>query len=228
MKPTLALKPLVFALTALMAVAANAAPVIGAAVTDGQTSHGNGVLNLGTQNTASANNSLNFSNGNAQANIAAGDGNQQANGTAIASGNDADLVFAADTSGQDNHNNISAQVATHNNASLNNSANFSSGNLGVNVSSGNFNQQGNGLTIASGRTGSSLASSTAVQSSVDNAYLNTVAAQPGLFGPTYLPVVNNASANNSLNGSSGNLGANISAGAGNQQRNSTAISSVRF
>jgi len=82
MKPTMALKPLVFALTALMAVAANAGGHGGgghpqpapeatvAAVSDAQSSHGNGVLNLGTQNNASANNSLNGSSGNAQAMLA--------------------------------------------------------------------------------------------------------------------------------------------------------------
>lgn len=233
MKTTMALKPLAFALAAIMAAAAHANPpqhtAVVAAVSDAQSSNHNGVLNLGTQNNASANNSLNGSSGNAQANIAAGDGNQQDNQTAIAAG-DADAVFALGTITQDNHNNISVQVATHNNASLNNSANGSSGNLGVNVTAGNFNQQKNQLAISSAKGAAAAASSNTTQTSVDNAYLNTVATQSGPWGShTYLPVVNNASANNSLNGSSGNLGANISAGVGNQQGNTTVISSgVRF
>ncbi|KAF1030885.1 MAG: hypothetical protein GAK37_01048 [Pseudomonas sp.] len=230
MKPTMALKPLVFALTALMAVAANAAPslVVSGSNADGQASHGNAVLNLGTQNTSSANNSQNNSQGNSQANIAAGDANQQTNDAAIASGQDTLFVFATNAAAQDNHNNISTQVGTHDNASLNNSSNNSQGSLGVNVAAGNFNQQGNGLAIASANSGSSAAANTTTQSSVDNTYLNTVAVGPGFPLPTLVPVVNNASANNSLNNSQGNLGANISAGVGNQQRNSTAISSVRF
>lgn len=235
MKTTMALKPLAFALAAIMAAAAHANPPIHqptsvvAAVSDAQSSHNNAVLNLGTQNNASANNSLNGSSGNAQANIAAGDGNQQDNQTAIAAG-DADAVFALGTITQDNHNNISVQVATHNNASLNNSANGSSGNLGVNVAAGNFNQQKNQLAIASAKGAAAAASSNTTQTSVDNAYLNTVATQSGPWGShTYLPVVNSASANNSLNGSSGNLSANIAAGVGNQQGNTTVISSgVRF
>ena len=175
------------------------------------------------------NNSLNGSSGNAQANIAAGDGNQQDNQTAIAAG-DAATVFALGTITQDNHNNTSIQVATHNNASLNNSANGSSGNLGVNAASGNFNQQKNQLAIATASGAAAAASSNTTQTSVDNTFLNTVATQSGHWGSsTYLPVVNNASANNSLNGSSGNLGANIAAGVGNQQGNTTVISSgVRF
>ncbi len=238
MKTTMALKPLAFALAAIVASAAHAggyhhpkpAPTsVVAAVSDAQSSHNNKVLNLGTQNNASANNSLNGSSGNAQANIAAGDGNQQDNQTAIAAG-DAATVFALGTITQDNHSNTSIQVATHNNASLNNSANGSSGNLGVNVGAGNFNQQKNQLAIATASGAAAAASSNTTQTSVDNTFLNTVATQSGHWGSTtYLPVVNNASANNSLNGSSGNLGANIAAGVGNQQGNTTVISSgVRF
>ncbi|XUK68570.1 Heme utilization protein [Pseudomonas yamanorum] len=238
MKTTMALKPLAFALAAIVASAAHAggyhhpqpAPTsVVAAVSDAQSTSSNKVLNLGTQNNASANNSLNGSSGNAQANIAAGDGNQQDNQTAIAAG-DAATVFALGTITQDNHNNTSIQVATHNNASLNNSANGSSGNLGVNAASGNFNQQKNQLAIATASGAAAAASSNTTQTSVDNTFLNTVATQSGHWGSTtYLPVVNNASANNSLNGSSGNLGANIAAGVGNQQGNTTVISSgVRF
>jgi hypothetical protein len=237
MKTTTALKPLAFALAAIMAAAAHANPpphaataVVVAAVSDAQTTHDNVVLNLGTQNNASANNSLNGSSGNIQANIASGDGVQQDNQTAISAGDDAAAVFALGTVTQGNGNNTSIQVATHDNASLNNSANGSSGNLAVNVSSGNFNQQKNQLAIASGNGGSAAASSNTTQTSVDNTFLNTVATQSGPWGSrTYLPVVNNASANNSLNGSSGNVGANISAGNGIQQANTTVISSsVRF
>ncbi|MFD7840978.1 hypothetical protein, partial [Streptomyces sp. NPDC059761] len=94
----------------------------------------------------------------------------------------------------------------------------------MNAASGNFNQQKNQLAIATASGAAAAASSNTTQTSVDNTFLNTVATQSGHWGSsTYLPVVNNASANNSLNGSSGNLGANIAAGVGNQQGNTTVI-----
>lgn len=95
MKPTMALKPLVFALAAVMAMAAQANDndhghghhhhgpkgptweqqlsidsAASAYVGDTQDSSGNSVLNQGTNNTAGADNSLNGSNGNMGANVA--------------------------------------------------------------------------------------------------------------------------------------------------------------
>ncbi|MFJ2535934.1 MULTISPECIES: heme utilization protein [unclassified Pseudomonas] len=121
MKPTMALKPLVFALAAVMAMAAQAGgndhgnngghghqppppkgPTLeqllqitagaGAAVLDTQNSDGNVVKNQGTKNNATTDNSLNGSNGNMGANTAAGDGNQQDNAAALATA-DESFIF---------------------------------------------------------------------------------------------------------------------------------------
>ncbi|HJR28231.1 MAG TPA: heme utilization protein, partial [Pseudomonas sp.] len=161
MKPTMALKPLVFALAAVMAIAAQAGgrddnhghgnghgnhepkgPTLeqllqigagaGAAVLDTQSSSGNLVGNQGTNNTA-------------------GDGNQQDNAAALATADESFIFGSAvsvSSATQVNANNAVANYSTTNNANLNNVGNGGSGNIGVNNSAGNFNQQKNNLAIA--------------------------------------------------------------------------------
>jgi hypothetical protein len=119
----MALKPLVFALAAVMAMAAQAdgngrgnghgnghgnqgprGPSLeqllsisagaGATVLDEQNSDGNVVTNQATRNTAEATDSLNGSNGNMGANIAGGDGNQQDNAAALATA-DESFIFGS-------------------------------------------------------------------------------------------------------------------------------------
>ena len=120
MKPTMALKPLVFALAAVMAIAAQAGgrnddhghngghnnqpqgPSLeellqigagaGAAVLDVQNSDGNVVGNQGTKNSAGVQDSANGSNGNLGMNNTAGDGNQQDNAAALATA-DESFIF---------------------------------------------------------------------------------------------------------------------------------------
>ena len=193
MKPTMALKPLVFALAAVMAMAAQAGgndhgnngghgnghgdhdqgPDLstllqitagaGAAVIDVQNSNTNVVKNQGTNNNAKADNSLNNSNGNMGANVAAGDGNQQDNAAALATA-DESFIFgsavAASSATQVNNNNYVKNSSTQNNAVLNNSGNNGSGNIGINVTAGDFNQQKNNLAIAvsGGRVATAAAS----------------------------------------------------------------------
>lgn len=174
MKPTLALKPLVFALAAVMAVAAQAGEYgnhnggntnnndslllqllvnsgAAATVTDTQSNGGNRTLNQGTRNDARMENSASGSQGNLGANTAAGSGNQQDNVAAIATA-DENFIFgsavAMSTATQLNSGNTVANHSTSNNANLSSSANGSSGNIGVNVSAGDFNQQKNNLAIA--------------------------------------------------------------------------------
>jgi hypothetical protein len=321
MKPTMALKPLVFALAAVMAMAAQAdgrgnghgnghgnhgpqGPTLeqllsisagaGATVLDVQNSDGNVVTNQATRNTAEAADSLNGSNGNMGANIAAGDGNQQDNAAALATAND-DMKFifgsalSMSSATQVNNNNYVKNNSTQNNASLTNAGNNGSGNIGVNVTAGNFNQQKNNLAIAvsSGRVAQAAAA--ADQSStglvVDNkgvkkdevvtltssyeasgsfkAKGNGTVEDDGGWGNrggyggghdddkfkfsavgTFElagsntqqvltrdgwknPVYNNATMSNSMNGFSGNGGANVSAGVGNQQSNSLSIAAGR-
>jgi len=319
MKPTMALKPLVFALAAVMAMAAQAGgndrgnghgnghdnhgpkgPTLeqllqigagaGAAVLDEQNSDGNVVKNQGTLNNANASDSLNGSNGNMGANVAAGDGNQQDNAAALATA-DESFIFgtavAASSATQVNNNNYVKNSSTFNNATLNNAGNNGSGNIGINVSSGNFNQQKNNLAIAvsGGRVATAAASANqsstglvvenkGVQAYKTDTLTGTYAAAGvfkakgtatieddnhggwgnrggghggnddqkakfeavgtfGLAGVTTqqvltkdgwkTPVVNNANMTNSMNNFSGNGGANVSSGVGNQQSNSLSI-----
>jgi hypothetical protein len=174
----MALKPLVFALAAVMAMAAQANDndhdgghghhhhgpkgptweqqlsidsAASAYVGDTQDSSGNSVLNQGTENTANADNSLNGSNGNMGANVAGGDGNQQDNAAALATADESFIFGSAEatsTAYQYNTNNYVKNRSTQNNATLDNAGNNGSGNIGINVTAGNFNQQKNNLAIA--------------------------------------------------------------------------------
>lgn len=189
MKPTMALKPLVFALAAVMAMAAQAGGgnqggdhghypppppqiVAGASASaiDAQNSDSNVVNNQATQNSAGMNSSLNGSSGNMGANIASGDGNQQDNAAAIAS--DEAFIFGSangasslSTVSQVNNNNYVNNNSTVNTAGVYGSGNNSSGNIGLNTTAGNFNQQKNNMAIASGTNGQSQALSNSNQSS---------------------------------------------------------------
>ncbi|QKZ05445.1 heme utilization protein [Pseudomonas eucalypticola] len=179
MKPALALKPLVFALAAVMAVAAHAGddrnqgghgdphhgghqqqpdPMLqiqltagaAAVVSDAQHSSGNAVLNEGTKNSATIDSSAANSNGNLGVNVAGGDANQQDNAAAIATA-DESFIF-----------------------------------------------------------GSAYAQTTATQSNTSNTVANySTTAKTSLTG--------------TANGSSGNIGINVTSGDYNQQKNNLAI-----
>ncbi|VVM79578.1 hypothetical protein PS862_05813 [Pseudomonas fluorescens] len=208
MKPTMALKPLVFALAAVMAIAAQAGgrdddrghghgnghgnnnghdrgpsfetllslkSGAKAAVLDVQNSYGNKAFNQGTKNEAKGDNSLNGSNGNAGANIAAGDGNQQDNAAALATA-DESFIFgtatAVSAATQYNTRNGAKNYSSSNASTLNNAGSNGSGNIGMNVTSGSFNQQKNNLAIAVSGGRVATAAAVATQSStgldVDN------------------------------------------------------------
>lgn len=236
MKPQMALKPLVFALAALMAAAAQAGgggwhptPVptgtVAAVVTDTQVSKDNTFNDTKTENNASAEGSLNGSSGNLGANIASGPANQQDNAAAItSSADDAASVFAVADIYQESQSNRFENKGTENNASLTNSANNSSGNAGVNVAAGQGNQQKNNLAIVTADGKNVAAASNTEQQSLDNTYLNTAASTHGYGGHTQY-VTNNSSLTTSGNGSSGNIGINVAAGPGNQQSNTLTLGS---
>ena len=236
MKPTMALKPLVFALAALMAVAAQAGPAekwkptpaptgtVAAAVTDTQVSKDNKFDDTKTLNNAGANGSLSSSKGNLGANIAAGSGNQQDNAAAITSSADDDIksTFALADIYQESKDNKFTNKGTQNNASLVNSANNGSGNIGVNVAAGQGNQQKNNLAIVTADGKNVAAASNTEQVSLDNHFLNEAASKHS-YKPQY--VVNNAGLLNSANNASGNIGVNVAAGSGNQQSNTLTLGS---
>ena len=194
MKTQFMLKPLAFALAALLSAGANAdqdrdhdkAPRNGgnASIVDSQDSHDNRVRNEGTENTAKVDASLDGASGNVGVNVAAGDNNQQANAGAIAVA-DAYLVFGTAASAtidvdQKAHDNKLNNFSVPNNASLNNSANGASGNVGINIAAGNYNQQKNDMAIGVSENAlSANANSSISQSSHGNVTKNNATLEYG-------------------------------------------------
>jgi hypothetical protein len=234
MKPQMALKPLVFALAALMAAAAQAggwhpAPqptgTIAAVVTDVQNSAGNKFDDTKTENNASADNSVNSNSGNAGVNAQAGSGNQADNSAAISSAkSDAATVFGLVDVNQNSVLNTYVNKGTQNNASLDNAINGNSGNVGYNGQAGQGNQGKNNLAIVTADGKNIAAAANTEQNSLGNSYLNAAATSHGYgYGGKPQYVSNNASLDNSVNRNSGNMGVNLQSGSGNQGSNSLAI-----
>jgi len=180
MKPQMALKPLVFALAAVMAVAAHAG-----GRNDNHGGH-NGGHNGGHDNNTSYLLSL-LVNAGAAATV-------------------------IDT--QSNAGNWVKNEATRNDAKMDNSANGSQGNLGANTAAGDGNQQDNVAAIATADESFIFGSAMAVSSATQNNVSNTV---------KNYSTRNTATLNSSANGSSGNIGVNVTAGDFNQQKNNLAI-----
>lgn len=231
MKPQMALKPMVFALAALMAAAAQAGGwhptpqptgTVAAVVTDVQKSEHNKFDDTNTENNASADNSVNSNSGNVGVNAQSGSGNQADNAGAISSAKgDFATVFAViDVDQGSSHNNF-VNKGTQNNASLDGSITGNSGNVGYNGQAGQGNQGKNNLAITTADGKNIAAASNTEQKSLNNSYLNTAASSHGYGKPQY--VSNNASLDNSVNRNSGNVGVNLQSGAGNQGSNSLSI-----
>lgn len=231
MKPQMALKPMVFALAALMAAAAQAGGwhptpqptgTVAAVVTDVQKSEHNKFDDTNTENNASADNSVNSNSGNVGVNAQSGSGNQADNAGAISSAKgDFATVFAViDVDQGSSHNNF-VNKGTQNNASLDGSITGNSGNVGYNGQAGQGNQGKNNLGITTADGKNIAAASNTEQNSLNNSYLNTAASSHGYGKPQY--VSNNASLDNSVNRNSGNVGVNLQSGAGNQGSNSLSI-----
>lgn len=232
MKPQMALKPLVFALAALMAAAAQAgggwhpAPqptgTVASAVTDVQKSQGNKFEDSNTENNASADNSVTGNSGNVGVNVQSGSGNQADNAGAISSAKgDFATVFAVIDVDQASTNNNFVNKGTQNNASLDGSVNGNSGNVGYNGQAGQGNEGKNNLAITTADGKNIAAASNTEQNSLNNSYLNTAVSSYGYGKPQY--VSNNSSLDNSVNRNSGNVGVNLQSGAGNQGSNSLSI-----
>ena len=233
MKPQMALKPMVFALAALMAAAAQAggwhpAPqptgVVASVVTDVQNSGGNKFDDTNTENNASADGSVSGNSGNVGVNNQAGTGLQADNSAAISSAKgDFATVFAVVDVNQNSALNNFVNKGTQNNASLDNSLNGNSGNLGYNGQAGQGSQGKNNLAITTADGKNIAAAANTEQNSLANNYLNTAATGYGHHGGKPQYVSNNASADNSINNNSGNIGVNLQSGAGNQASNSLSV-----
>jgi hypothetical protein len=174
----MALKPLVFAIAAVMAVAVQAGqndwrnnhhndhhtppptkiPVYATAnALDNQSSTNNRIRNEGTINEAEMNSSATGASGNVGVNVAAGSGNQQDNAAAIAnaasdSSLDNSFVFGTATATADvtqySNNNRVNNFGSTASAVMSGSGNSGSGNMGINIAGGDLNQQKNTMAIA--------------------------------------------------------------------------------
>lgn len=243
MKPTMALKPLVFALTALMAIAAQASgggggsggsggsgggsstppTVLSVTANDAQNSSGNATLNDKTKNNASTTDSVKHNTGVASGIVQSGTGNQGKHDVAIGAADDAAQVFATINTNQNSSGNGVANIGTTNNASLTNSNNNNSGISLVTVQAGTGNQSSQGVAIASSDDGKSGgATVNAAQNSSGNLTLNVTSGH----GWHAKPVVNNSSLTNSGNYNSGVSGTVSQAGNGNQA--ALGVSITRF
>jgi hypothetical protein len=139
-----------------VAIVSGDADFVFAATGTAQSNTGNFVANSGTRNNASLNDSGNHASGVIQLNAASGTSNQGSNSVAIASGN-GDSGAAAVTGVQDVSGNLTLNLASGhgwgstkpvvNNASVNNSMNYSSGVSNSNVLSGSNNQGQNNVAI---------------------------------------------------------------------------------
>ncbi|MCY1403410.1 hypothetical protein D3C76_303470 [compost metagenome] len=193
MKPSMALKPLVFAIAAVMAVAVQAdngrrhhqnnnyKPKVvhtyaTAEANDKQRSTGNFIRNEGTVNEAEMSDSAEGAAGNVGVNVAAGNGNQQDNAAAIANaGSDVSEIDNAFVFG---HADATAQVrqysndnkvinySTQNSAVMSGSGNGGDGNMGINIAGGDLNQQKNTMAIAN--SNAPLGNATATASADQN------------------------------------------------------------
>lgn len=191
MKPSMALKPLVFAIAAVMAVAVQAndrddhhhhhgnqtpppkmIPISATAnASDKQSSTGNRIYNQGTTNSAEMSSSGTGASGNVGVNVAGGSGNQQDNAAAIANAAsdnasiDNSFVFgtASATSKvtQYSNNNRVDNFSTTNSATMSGSGSGASGNMGINIAGGDLNQQKNTMAIANTNAPLGNASATA-------------------------------------------------------------------
>jgi hypothetical protein len=182
MKVSMALKPLVFAMAAAMAIAAQANqsggrhhnhdPLLDRSAGDATAYAGRDqyigdatATNEGTENSATIENSLESS-GNIGANVAAGDMNQQANNVAIATADEA-FVFGsaeADSTIYQDNDSWTYNTGGGNTSTMVDTGNGADGNIGVNMASGNFNQQQNALAIATARGWDAEANATGNQS----------------------------------------------------------------
>ncbi|NVZ23313.1 heme utilization protein [Pseudomonas costantinii] len=232
MKPTMALKPLAFALAALMAVAVQADPrhhhhtaptTLAVSVADSQNNSGNVTLNDKTLNNASTTNSLNSNSGISGGNVLSGTGNAGKNDVAIGSADDAAQVFAAVGVSQNNSGNLVTNSGNTNNASETNSSNSNSGVSQATVAAGTGNAGSNSVAIAAGDGKSGGASITAIQNVSGNLTLNATASGHGWGWGSSKIVTNNASLTNSGNSNVGVSGINNLSGTGNLGANNVSI-----
>jgi hypothetical protein len=164
---------------------------------------GNVVVGNGGEKSQIEDSAFDFATGNIGANVASGNGNQQSNVTYLDSGANA-LDMAAGALQGNGFNGVFG--SGWNAAQITDQAfEDAKGNIGANVASGNLNQQANSAVILTTDELSSLAA-VSLQSNGGSLYL--------WDGHNRSQINDNA-----FGGVTGNVGANVAAGNGNQQSN---------
>jgi hypothetical protein len=163
-------------------------------------------------------NSLQNASGDIGVNVATGANNAQANQTAIAktAANEVFGIALVDSSQSTSGNSVSGneEVKTSLDASMGgNALNGASGNIGVNIASGGGNAQSNALAVDDNSTKSAILGA-AVTMSDQSSSGNS---ESGMYTNTATV------GGDALGGAKGNIGVNVTAGAGNVQGNALAI-----
>lgn len=150
--------------------------------------------------------------GNVGINVAAGEGNGQANDVALAAIDGVSVFADAEIfSSQVNTSNVTTAPGSTNTAYIDGSLTGTTGNIGVNVVAGDGNLQANKTAASVNYSGTiAKANGTAIQT------LN------GIYG-IGAGQTNLAYLTGALSGGTGNLGANVAAGAGNVQFNGLSV-----
>ena len=186
--------------------------------------------NEGVKNNASISGNFGYgASGNAGVNQSSGDFNLQGNQATIsalsAASNTGNVTVNAKTGAQQsNLSNSAGSLGTFNTATIDgNALQNVSGNVGVNQASGSGSEQLNQLSIATAPNANQAKASSSLDQASSNYYvLNGLALYPMQGFNQGSDTANLA--NNALAGATGNLGVNQSAGFGNLQDNSLAVS----
>lgn len=169
-----------------------------------------GVASLGGDSNEAAVDDWSFqhASGNIGLNVASGGQNQQINGLVV-------LENSADTSIKTNQLQIATGSAFsgENEALIDNYAfQYACGNIGVNVAAGDLNQQANAAIVQSPATDTDLNT------------VSTTTNQVAVLNLNILSESNNAHIqDNAFQHASGNIGANVASGVGNQQSNTLVV-----
>jgi len=152
------------------------------------------------------NNAFRNASGNVGANIASGAQNMQDNALAVLE----NVTNVSDTVGQGQAFTISLASGGNNAEAMNNAFQNAKGNIGLNLAAGSLNQQSNSAVVMN-------------LSSAADGDLGSVTSTIGQISAVTVNILsggNNADVrNNAFQNASGNIGANVASGIGNQQAN---------
>ncbi len=152
------------------------------------------------------NEAFRYASGNIGANIASGAQNMQNNALALLE----NVTNVKDTVGQGQAFTISLASGGNNAEAMNDAFQHASGNIGLNLASGSLNQQSNSAVVMN-------------LSSAQDGDLNSVSSAIGQVSAVTVNILsggNNADVrDNAFQNASGNIGANVASGIGNQQAN---------